>query len=175
MLVRRASRPRPDCSLNFTAPYNQRLMRRFVYLLCSIWSRVYIKRSGVRPSLSVCPIDRQQQRHAVGLLLSAIRISDEKRWMRSLRVVQQLNRSLAGTGLSTAECTSCIIVLAPGVNCTQLCCRLISKFIDIKVIPVVTYVSCARRPAPLHTSSTNRLNQGKNRQVFETSRYPVRR
>jgi len=155
MLVGRASRPRPDCSLNFTAPYDQRLMRRFVYLLCSIWSRVYIKRSGVRPSLSVCPIDRQQQRHAVGLLLSAIRISDEKRWMRWLRVVQQLNRSLTGTGLATAECTSCIIVLAPGANCTQLCCRLISKFIDIKAIPVVTIrydtirdaiLTCARKP-----------------------------
>ena len=35
-----------------------------------------------------------------------------------------------------------------------------------------SYISCARRPAPLHTRYTNRLNPGNNRGIYETSHYP---
>jgi len=40
-----------------------------------------MKRSSVRPS--VCPIDRQQQRRAAGLLLSAVRRGDIDRQRRT--------------------------------------------------------------------------------------------
>jgi len=50
-----------------------------------------MKRSSVRPS--VCPIDRQQQRHAAGLLLSAVRAGDLDQ--------QQARRSATNAGSVT--------------------------------------------------------------------------
>jgi len=50
-----------------------------------------MKRSSVRPF--VCPIDRQQQRHAAGLLLSAVRAGDLDQ--------QQARRSATNAGSVT--------------------------------------------------------------------------
>ena len=61
--------PGPNLALNGPAQRNDTAC-----IVCGAWS---VKRSDVRPS--VCHIDRQQQRRAAGLLLSAPQAIDSRR------------------------------------------------------------------------------------------------
>jgi len=53
---------------------------------------------------SVCPVDRQQQRHAAGLLLSAVRVGDIDRQLRA--PCSRRRRSAANAGSLTLEADS---------------------------------------------------------------------
>ena len=57
------------------------------------------------------------------------------------------------------------------LNSVQLCCCIISKFIDSEAISVVTCP--ARRPAPLPATCTNRLNPGNSSGVRRNVPLPV--
>ena len=82
-----------------------------------------MQRSSVRPS--VCPIDRQQQRSAAGLLLSALTAGGSLGRHRCVLAIagagaQQQRRRAAGAAIS-GKCEQCHVY---SCRRTQTCCIL---------------------------------------------------